>query len=1052
MKCFLEEETQTNANIEERPAEDRTNSEASDPIDDVLAHCLRILRVFGTEDAEVAEHLLPLFNPQLHGDGGGGAARASHRAAAKNEPKKYSDSYELAECGTERERRNTLISSAGAALLVRLAAVLAPYSNSTSSASAPIDLDFVTTDLCRALTQTGADADVIVVVDVTRECVLAMEKTKTKKLEEGDDCGYLMKRLSSKRDAIISTLQSMRFGPLYQLYEQYQSRYLYSTELFPSHSSCPGKMAVPDATSNIYKREIWALQAYMYAKKLPERVQNGGRFKNDLEYRHRLLAGCTAVVAAYRDDFFSKSGDSESFVQDKAAAALCMMNGHAAISPTLERKITLISSLCHPVPTSQQTQALRTIANDIVGTIQDLIRDGILLADTSRDDTTDRKQASSDVDAAAAATAACLLGPSAAANADSLEQIYTGSVRDAAPAARAGGWTVAFAPLMLNEVAFLSDEMTRHLLRARKEDGSIIINAIQSPVRDARRPWGSPTEDQEQNKQFGKVSMWSSNMIHLSSPILGHCRDHTIVPSTPVGEPMEMTEWSNKHRSIPKPSNCLLTFFFDVGKEAFERTLIIIDRCLVKLVGRAKAELNSKNDSPPPSNNLVHLSNSGMLLDSPANILACNLKGVLSLYYSTLNNVLEGETRRLGGQRKHPGLIWDESFHRALFAICAEVGSKLHNKGYPHILEGYEIEPSSYIKMVEIFVRTNSEIPKEIRQNLKEIEDKIMDFDLWAKNGSFCKSIKGLQLASTPDKCLWPPAVLVQDSDMKDLKLPSPATEKDNPSARAVAFIFRRIIRVTAKQIQDLTTKLALDKLTVDCIWSTWKHFLSDHIHLLAGRHMTQFIICTIYGVCRISEVKEEVTFKKIIKIYREINPKLNLKCYQLFNNIEIEDGSPIDLVHLYNEYFLAPPMSSYILKFKNLRDQQDAMALVSSVVDAKCLLDTARTRLRQNNACDEEGPMTKASGVDIRPYNLPSMSVLPRVSTGTSIKIEGSNLHIFSGTAFRSEYNLAPSPKKRTFYRFGISTSNELSLVNRSINFSTFSSTSESNKRHKTS
>jgi len=62
-----------------------------------------------------------------------------------------------------------------------------------------------------------------------------------------------------------------------------------------------------------------------------------------------------------------------------------------------------------------------------------------------------------------------------------------------------------------------------------------------------------------------------------TSSILGYCRDHTIVPSTPVGEPIEMTEWNNKHRSIPNPNNNLLHFFSTVGKEAFEKTLIIID-------------------------------------------------------------------------------------------------------------------------------------------------------------------------------------------------------------------------------------------------------------------------------------------------------------------------------------------------------------------------------------------------------------------------------------------------------------------------------------------
>jgi len=59
------------------------------------------------------------------------------------------------------------------------------------------------------------------------------------------------------------------------------------------------------------------------------------------------------------------------------------------------------------------------------------------------------------------------------------------------------------------------------------------------------------------------------------------------------------------------------------------------------------------------------------------------------------------------------------------------------------------------------------------------------------------------------------------------------------------------VLTYTALEIKKISELLKLDEKIAEQIWSTMKYILSSETSLLIDRHLSQLILCTIYGVCK---------------------------------------------------------------------------------------------------------------------------------------------------------------------------------------------------------
>lgn len=91
---------------------------------------------------------------------------------------------------------------------------------------------------------------------------------------------------------------------------------------------------------------------------------------------------------------------------------------------------------------------------------------------------------------------------------------------------------------------------------------------------------------------------------------------------------------------------------------------------------------------------------------------------------------------------------------------------------------------------------------------------------------------------------------------------------------------------------------------------------LSCEPHLLMDRHLDQLVMCTIYSVAKISELRQ-ITFNNIINKYaylfqsKEYVAQIYTQCV-----INQDTGQTNDIINFYNEVYLKQ-MKQYILMYK---------------------------------------------------------------------------------------------------------------------------------------
>ncbi|XP_046481637.1 retinoblastoma-like protein 1 isoform X1 [Neodiprion pinetum] len=103
-----------------------------------------------------------------------------------------------------------------------------------------------------------------------------------------------------------------------------------------------------------------------------------------------------------------------------------------------------------------------------------------------------------------------------------------------------------------------------------------------------------------------------------------------------------------------------------------------------------------------------------------------------TLFYKLLETILSDE------KRKNPNfdimnLVSQEIFHQCLFACCLEIViySYKSHRSFPWILTAVNVEPYYFYKVIEIIVRSEDQLSRDIVKHLNVIEEKILETLAW---------------------------------------------------------------------------------------------------------------------------------------------------------------------------------------------------------------------------------------------------------------------------------------------------------------------------------
>jgi len=119
------------------------------------------------------------------------------------------------------------------------------------------------------------------------------------------------------------------------------------------------------------------------------------------------------------------------------------------------------------------------------------------------------------------------------------------------------------------------------------------------------------------------------------------------------------------------------------------------------------------------------------------------------LYFRVLEKILVGE-QKIG--KSIAGLLEQEVFHKALFTACLEVVIFSYNslRTFPWSLETFKLEPLHFYKVIEILIRAEDGLARDVVKHLQRIEEQILESKAWARSSPIWEAIAACGEAGVP--------------------------------------------------------------------------------------------------------------------------------------------------------------------------------------------------------------------------------------------------------------------------------------------------------------
>lgn len=263
---------------------------------------------------------------------------------------------------------------------------------------------------------------------------------------------------------------------------------------------------------------------------------------------------------------------------------------------------------------------------------------------------------------------------------------------------------------------------------------------------DERVFLGADAEEEIGTPQKFSVDMPVGNMttrVHVESHLQQHFeKKRSFAPSTPLTgrrylrekEPV-ITPVASATQSVSRlqsivaglknaPSEQLVTIFESCVRNPTEN---IVNR--VKEIGEAfcRSYTQSTDDQP------------GSHIDFAVN----RLKLAEILYYKILETIMVQEMKRLHG-KDMSALLEQDIFHRSLLACCLEIVLFAYSspRTFPWIIEVLNLRPFYFYKVIEVLIRSEEGLSRDMVKHLNSIEEQILESMAWTKDSALWDALQ----------------------------------------------------------------------------------------------------------------------------------------------------------------------------------------------------------------------------------------------------------------------------------------------------------------------
>jgi hypothetical protein len=111
------------------------------------------------------------------------------------------------------------------------------------------------------------------------------------------------------------------------------------------------------------------------------------------------------------------------------------------------------------------------------------------------------------------------------------------------------------------------------------------------------------------------------------------------------------------------------------------------------------------------------------------------------LYYKLLETILASEKAK---GKPHDNLLSQDLFHQALFTCCLEIVIFSYNsqRTFPWVLETFKLEAVHFYKVIEVIIRAEDWLPRDVVKHLQRIEEQILESRAWTKDSPLWDAIE----------------------------------------------------------------------------------------------------------------------------------------------------------------------------------------------------------------------------------------------------------------------------------------------------------------------
>ncbi|XP_066524101.1 retinoblastoma-like protein 2 isoform X2 [Hoplias malabaricus] len=136
-----------------------------------------------------------------------------------------------------------------------------------------------------------------------------------------------------------------------------------------------------------------------------------------------------------------------------------------------------------------------------------------------------------------------------------------------------------------------------------------------------------------------------------------------------------------------------------------------------------------------------------------------------ALYYKTLEGIVDQEKRRLGDS-DISCILEQDMFHRSLIACCLEIVIFSYRPPgeFQKVLQVFDIPPYHFYKVIEVLVRAEEGLFREVVKHLNHVEEQVLESLAWKETSPLWDSIKAAKNHVPSCQEVMPPQYLEDGS------------------------------------------------------------------------------------------------------------------------------------------------------------------------------------------------------------------------------------------------------------------------------------------------